>query len=145
MTVPKPDMVAGNTITCRPATVAVLAPTGIVLATTPSGKVTVPPTLSAGVPPIFAKLTVPPTTTLMATLAGTVTLVTTSAGNETGATLNVLVLFSRLVSFSALVVPVPATPVEVCKKLIEALTVALGLTLTVPGAAGNVTKPVAGV
>ena len=93
---------------------------------------------------VFTKLAVPLTTELTGALAGKPAKLTLMSA-ALAATLNVLVLFSGLVSFSALVVPVPATPVEVCKKLIEALTVALGLTLTVPGAAGNVTKPVAGV
>ena len=82
-------------MTCNPATVAVLAPAGIVLAATPGGSVTVPATLSAGVPPIFAKLTVAPMTTLMEALVGTLTRVVTSAGNNIVA---LAVLLARLVS-----------------------------------------------
>ena len=59
-------------------------------------------------------------------------------------TLNVAVLLAALVSLIAPVVPVPATPVVVCKKLIEALTVAPGVTLA-SVAVTNVTIPVTGL
>ena len=50
-------------------------------------------------------------------------------------------MLAALVSLIALVVPVPATPVLVCKKLIEALTVPPGATVA-SVAVPNVTIPV---
>ena len=92
----------------------------------------------------LTKLAVPLTTVLTGALAGKpAKLALMSAA--VASTLNVAVLLAATVSFSALAVPVPCTPVEVCKKLIEALTVALGVSLTTLGAVGNVTRPVAGV
>ncbi len=55
-------------------------------------------------------------------------------------TLKVAVLLPLLVSFVALPVPVPATVVVVCTKLMAALTVPLGVTLTTVGGV-NVTTP----
>ena len=106
-TVPRPGIFAGKIMICRPAIVAVLAPTGNVLTVTPGGNVTVPPTLRAGAPPIFAKLTVPLTTTLTDTLTGTDTVVATSAGSKP---MVVAVLLAKLVS----AVVVVTTPLKVC-------------------------------
>ena len=90
---------------------------------------------------IFTKLAVPLTTVLTEALAGKpAKLALMSAA--LAATLKVAVLLPALVSLMALVVPVPATPVVVCRKLIEALTVPLGVTLTTLGALANVTRPV---
>lgn len=92
---------------------------------------------------IFTKLAVPLTTVLTGALAGKpAKLALMSAA--LAATLKVAVLLAALVSLFAPVVPVPCTPVVVCKKLIEALTVLLGVTLTTVGAPGNVTRPVPG-
>ena len=55
-----------------------------------------------------------------------------------------LVLLAGLMSFTAPDVPVPATTVLVCRKLMEALTVLLAGTLMTP-AGLNVTTPVAGL
>ncbi len=91
---------------------------------------------------VFTKFTVPLTVVPVGALTGKLAkLVLMSAA--LAATLNVAVLFSGLVSFNAFEVPVPVTPVEVCRKLIEALTVPLGVTLTGVGAARKLTTPVA--
>ena len=91
---------------------------------------------------VLTKFTVPLTVEPATALAGKPAKLTLiSAAVPT--TLKMPVLLAGLVSFSALLVPVPLTPVLVWLKLIEALTVALGVTLTTLGAAGNVTAPVA--
>ena len=59
-------------------------------------------------------------------------------------TLNDALLLTGLVSFRAPVVAAPVTPVEVCKKLIEAVTTALAVTFANGGVA-NVTDPLAGL
>ena len=89
---------------------------------------------------ILAKLTVPVTVVPADAFDGNPAKLTLISA-ELWSTLKVAVLLVVTVSLIAPVVPVPATPVEVCKKLIEALTVAPGATLasvTVP----NVTTPV---
>lgn len=91
---------------------------------------------------MFVKLTVPVTVEPATAFTGKPAKLTLISA-ELSVTLKLAVLFAGLASLNALVVPVPATPVVVCKKLIEALTVALGLTLTSLGA--NVTTPVAGM
>ena len=92
---------------------------------------------------MFTKLAVPLTTVLTGALAGKpAKLALMSAG--LAATLNVAVLLPATVSLIAPVVPVPATPVEVCKKLMEALTVAPGATVAKVEVL-NVTCPLTGL
>ena len=90
---------------------------------------------------ILAKLTVPVTVVPTVAFDGNPAKLTLISA-ELCSTLKVFVLLPALVSLMALVVPVPATPVVVCRKLIEALTVPLGVTLTTLGALANVTRPV---
>ena len=115
--VPNPVMLGGKMISCNPATVAVLAPTGIVLAATPAGNVTVPPTFDAVTPPIFPKLTVPLMTTLTETLTGTVIRVVTSAVRLT-LVLALAVLLAGVLSAVVLV----TAPLKVCTVVLPAGT-----------------------
>lgn len=89
---------------------------------------------------ILTKLAVPLTTVLTGAMAGKPAKLALMSA-MLAATLNVLVLLPAVVSLIAPVVPVPATPVEVCKKLIEAPTVAPGVTLA-SVAIANITEPV---
>ena len=89
-------------------------------------------------------MAVPVTTEFTGALAGKPAKVVLMSA-ALAATVKLPVLFAALVSFNAPVVPVPVTPVVVWLKLIEALMVALGLTLTTLGAPGKVTWPVAGL
>ena len=92
---------------------------------------------------MLTKFAVPVTTELTGALAGKpAKLALMSAA--LAATLKVAVLLVAFVSFTAPVVPVPATPVLVCRKLMDALTVLLAGTLITP-AGLKVTMPVAGV
>ena len=90
----------------------------------------------------MVKLTAPVTTVLTSAFAGKPAKLTLMSDSAVTPTLKLAVLLLALVSFCALVVAAPATPVDVCKKLIKALTMALGVTLTTLGANGNVTEPV---
>ena len=95
------------------------------------------------VPLVFTKFTVPLTELPTGALAGKpAKLVLMSA--DVPATLKVDVLLAALVSLVALPVPVPATPVLVWVKLIEALTVAAGASVT-RVVVLKLTTPVAGV
>ena len=92
---------------------------------------------------VFTKFTVPLTELPTGALAGKpAKLVLMSA--DVPATLKVAVLFAALVSLVALPVPVPATPVLVWVKLMEALTVAAGASVT-RVVVLKLTTPVAGV
>lgn len=93
--------------------------------------------------PTLVKLAAPITTVLTSALTGKPTKLALMSERAVTPTLNEAILFIEFVSFSAPVVPVPATPDEVCKKLIEALMMALGLTLASVGVP-NVTKPLPG-
>ena len=89
---------------------------------------------------MLTKFAVPVTTELTGALAGKpAKLALMSAA--LAATLKVAVLLVAFVSFTAPVVPVPATAVLVCKKLIDADTVLLGVTFTGVGGV-KVTMPV---
>ena len=117
LTVPNPGIPGGKMMTCKPATVAVLAPVGIVLAATPVGNVTVPPTFDAVTPPIFAKLTVPLVRTLTETFGGTVTRVVTSAVRLV-LVLAVAVLLAGVLSAVVLL----TAPLKVCTVVLPAGT-----------------------
>ena len=96
-----------------------------------------------GVVLMLVKLTVPVTVVPAGALDGKpAKLALMSAA--LAATLNVAVLLPVTVSLIAPVVPVPATPVEVCKKLIEALTVDPGATVAKVEVL-NVTCPLTGL
>ena len=77
----------------------------------------------------FTKFTVPLTVVPTGALAGKPAKLVLMSADEP-ATVKVFVLLAAFESFVALPVPVPATPVLVCVKLIEALTVPLGATIT---------------
>ena len=89
---------------------------------------------------MFTKLTVPTTTELIGAIAGKPTKLTLISATE-AATLNVAVLFAKLISLIAPVVAVPCMPVVVWVKLIDALIVKPGATLP-RVCTGKVTAPV---
>ena len=94
--------------------------------------------------PMLIKLTLPATTVLTEALTGKPAKLTLMSDSAVTPTLKKALLFERLVSLSAPVVPVPATPLAVCKKVMEALTMAPGPTLANVGVA-NITEPLAGL